>query len=120
MVSFNDAINNVNSLPNRMVTLSKINFTESLPIAYYDRIARMEGVAVATHMNWFGGYYQEPRRGFMPVFAVDPETYFQVYDEDLADPADAARRVLHRTHGACSSPSRWPNGGAGAWASAFR
>ncbi len=87
MVSFNYAISNFNTLPTRMVTLSKINFTESLPIAHYDRILRTEGVAAATHMNWFGGYYQDPARGFLPVFAVDPETYFQVYSEDLQIPA---------------------------------
>lgn len=87
MLSFNHAISNFNALPNRMVTLSKINFTESLPIAHYDRVARMEGVQAATHMNWFGGYYQDPVRGFMPVFAVDPETYFRVYSEDLQIPA---------------------------------
>jgi putative ABC transport system permease protein len=86
MLSFNHAISNFNTLPTRMVTLSKINFTESLPIAHYDRVARTEGVAVATHMNWFGGYYQEMPRGFLPVFAVDPETYFQVYSEDLQIP----------------------------------
>lgn len=88
MWSFNQSISTFNTLPTRMVTLSKINFTESLPIAYYDRIARTEGVAVATHMNWFGGYYQDPRRGFLPVFAVDPETYFRVYSEDLQIPAE--------------------------------
>jgi putative ABC transport system permease protein len=74
LFSFNHAINNFNSLPNRLITLSKINFTESLPMAHYDRIARTEGVAVATHLNWFGGYYQDPVKGFMPVFAVEPKT----------------------------------------------
>lgn len=87
MISFTTAISTFNTLPTRMITLSKINFTESLPIAHYDRVARMEGVAAATHMNWFGGYYQDPVRGFLPVFAVDPETYFQVYSEDLQIPA---------------------------------
>lgn len=83
LFSFNHAINNFNSLPNRLITLSKINFTETLPMAHYDRVARTEGVAVATHLNWFGGYYQDPVRGFMPVFAVDPETYYEVYKDDL-------------------------------------
>lgn len=83
LFSFNHAINNFNSLPNRLITLSKINFTETLPIAHYDRIARTEGVAVATHLNWFGGYYQDPVKGFMPVFAVEPKTYYDVYKEDL-------------------------------------
>lgn len=83
LFSFNHAINNFNSLPNRLITLSKINFTESLPMAHYDKIARTEGVAVATHLNWFGGYYQDPVKGFMPVFAVEPETYYEVYKDDL-------------------------------------
>jgi putative ABC transport system permease protein len=86
MLSFNHSIANFNTLPTRMVTLSKVNFTESLPYAHYDRIARTQGVAVATHLNWFGGYYQDPVKGFLPVFAVDPETYFKVYSEDLQIP----------------------------------
>lgn len=86
MLSFNSAFTNFRALPNRMVTLSKINFTEPLPIAHFDRISHMDGVLAATHMNWFGGYYREPRN-FLPVFAVDPPTYFRVYSEDLRLPA---------------------------------
>ncbi len=110
MLSFNHAISNFNTLPTRMVTLSKINFTESLPIAHYDRIARTEGVQVATHLNWFGGYYQDPARGFMPVFAVDPETYFQVYSEDLQiDPAQRDAFFNDRTAMLVAEPvaERW-------------
>jgi putative ABC transport system permease protein len=88
MLSFNDAVSNFRTLPTRMVTLSKVNFTQSLPMAHYDRIAHTEGVQVATHMNWFGGYFGDPRTGFLPVFAVDPPTYFQVYSEDLQIPAE--------------------------------
>jgi putative ABC transport system permease protein len=87
LVSFNHSIANFNTLPTRMVTLSKINFTESLPRAHYDRIVRTDGVVDATHLNWFGGYYQDPVKGFIPVFAVDPESYFRVYSEDLQIPA---------------------------------
>ncbi|NWG70652.1 MAG: ABC transporter permease [Parvularculaceae bacterium] len=83
MTSLVTSMSDFNTKPTRLITLSKINFTETLPIAHYDKISRMEGVAVATHMNWFGGYYQDPVKGFMPVFAVDPETYFEVYKEDL-------------------------------------
>jgi len=94
IISFNIAISTFNTLPTRMVTLSKINFTQSLPIAHYQRIASTEGVAVATHMNWFGGYYQDEARGFLTVFAVDPETYFQVYSEDLAAVPAAQREAF--------------------------
>ena len=87
MVSFDRAISNFSTLPTRMVTMSRINFTETLPIAHYDSVARTEGVAVATHTNWFGGYYRDPAKGFLPVFAVEPESYLKVYADDLRIPA---------------------------------
>jgi putative ABC transport system permease protein len=93
MVSFTISISDFNAKPNRMVTLSKINFTETLPIAHYDRILHMDGVAAATHMNWFGGYYQDVNTGFLATFAVDPQSYFQVYREDLQIP-DAQREAF--------------------------
>jgi putative ABC transport system permease protein len=83
MISFTESIANFNTRPNRLFAISKINFTETLPMAHYDRISRTEGVAVATHLNWFGGYYQDPVKGFLPVFAVEPRTYYEVYKEDL-------------------------------------
>jgi putative ABC transport system permease protein len=95
MVSFNLAASQFNTLPTRMVTLSKINFTESLPMAHYERISHMDGVRVATHMNWFGGYYREPQN-FLTVFATDPNTYFQVYSEDLAGVPAAQRDAFFR------------------------
>ncbi len=95
LVSFNVAITDVRTAPNRMVTLSKINFTESLPIAYYDRVLHTDGVLAATHMNWFGGYYQDPRRGFLAVFAVDPDSYLRVYQEDLHLSPQARETFLH-------------------------
>jgi putative ABC transport system permease protein len=95
LISFNTAITDVRTAPNRMVTLSKINFTESLPIAYYDRVARMEGVQAATHMNWFGGYYQDPQRGFLAVFAVDPSSYLRVYNDDLPLTEQERNTFLH-------------------------
>lgn len=93
IISFSTASTNFNTLPTRMVTLSKINFTEALPMAHYDRIRQTEGVQVATHMNWFGGYYREPQN-FLTVFAVDPETYFQVYSQDLAAMPAAQREAF--------------------------
>ncbi|MBI3438451.1 MAG: ABC transporter permease [Proteobacteria bacterium] len=95
LVSFNVAITDVRTAPNRMVTLSKINFTESLPIAYFDRVLHTDGVLAATHMNWFGGYYQDQRRGFMAVFAVDPDSYLRVYQDDLHLTPQARETFLH-------------------------
>lgn len=65
----------------RLVVVNKINFTQPLPIAYFNRVRAMEGVRLATHANWFGGYFQDPKN-FLIVFAVQPETYLQVVDNN--------------------------------------
>ena len=64
----------------RLVTVNSINFTLSMPYAYYERIAAMEGVESIAHNVWFGGYYQEPTR-FVQAFASNIDQYFVVYDE---------------------------------------
>lgn len=64
----------------RLVTLNAINFTLTMPYAYWGRVDQVEGVQAVTHASWFGGYYQEPRN-FIQSFAVDMESYFQVYPE---------------------------------------
>ncbi|MBB3169533.1 ABC transporter permease [Simiduia aestuariiviva] len=68
------------SADNRLVTVNKINFTVSIPYAYVNKIRAMEGVKDVTHANWFGGYYQEPAVQIVSM-AVDPTTYFDVYNE---------------------------------------
>jgi putative ABC transport system permease protein len=67
---------------NRLVVVNKINFTQPLPIAYFNRVRGIEGVRQVTHANWLGGYYQDPKN-FLIAFAVEPETYMQMYDNDL-------------------------------------
>jgi putative ABC transport system permease protein len=93
--SFNALLNVASAPPTRMVTLSKINFTEALPISYFDTIRRMDGVAAATHMNWFGGYYRDPQRGFQPTFAVDPESFLQVYAREVPLTPQARDTFVH-------------------------
>lgn len=78
---------------NRLVTTNKINFTQPLPISYIDRIRAVEGVAQVTYANWFGGYYQEPRNVLI-TFAVEPETYLNIYRDDFTLSPDAAAAFL--------------------------
>ncbi len=66
----------------RLVVVNKINFTQPLPIAYVNRTRGIEGVRLVTHANWFGGYYQDPKK-FMIVMAVQPETYMQMLGVDF-------------------------------------
>ncbi len=62
----------------RLVTVNKINFTVPLPISYVDRIQQVQGVVRATSQSWFGGYYQDPRNVII-MFAVDPQSWLDVY-----------------------------------------
>jgi putative ABC transport system permease protein len=73
----------------RLMIVNKINFTQPLPIAYYNRVRSIEGVRQVTFANWFGGYYQDPK-AFMVVLAIEPATYFDVYRSEF----DVAPEVL--------------------------
>jgi putative ABC transport system permease protein len=82
----------------RLVVVNKINFTQPLPIAYFNRVKAMEGVRQVAHLNWFGGYYQEPKN-FLIVFAVEPQTYMDVYSGDLDIPAQTREAFLRERTG---------------------
>ncbi len=83
-------------VPNRMVTINKINFTQPIPLSYLNKIRAIKDVQVATHTSWFGGYYKEPKN-FMVVFAVEPESYLKVYPELLLTPAERDTFLKDRT-----------------------
>ena len=72
----------------RLVVVNKINFTQPLPVAYFNRVRAIAGVLQVTHFNWFGGYYQDPKNVLI-VMAVEPATYMEVYGNDLAIAPDA-------------------------------
>lgn len=78
----------------RLVTVNKINFTQPMPVAYFNRVRAVEGVKNVTHANWFGGYYQEPKNVLI-VMAINPQTYFDVYARDL-DVSPEARQAFVR------------------------
>lgn len=78
----------------RLIVLNKINFTQSLPVSYANRVSAVEDVVALTHLNWFGGYYQEPRDQFA-MFAVDAETFVEVYDELVLDDAERAEWIAN-------------------------
>lgn len=68
------------SADDRLVTVNKISFTQTMPLAYVNKIRSVEGVQKVTWANWFGGYYQDPKKQAM-TFIVDPESYLEVYSE---------------------------------------
>jgi putative ABC transport system permease protein len=80
----------------RMVTVNKINFTQPLPISYLSRIRAIKNVQTATHVSWFGGYYQEPKN-FLVMFAVEPASHLKVYSEVVVAPDQRATFLNDRT-----------------------
>jgi len=83
----------------RLVVVNKINFTQPLPIAYFNRVRGVEGVRQVAHLNWFGGYYQDPKN-FLIALAVQPETYLEVYGNDIDMSAEERQAFIRERTGA--------------------
>jgi len=64
----------------RLTVINKTSLILPLPASYRERLLQVPGVAGVTYASWFGGVYQD-ERNFFPQFAVDKETWFQVYSE---------------------------------------
>lgn len=73
------------SADDRLVVVNKINFTQPLPLSYVAKIQAVEGVRQVTHANWFGAYV-EGSKNFFAGFAVDPDTYLDVYADFIQVP----------------------------------
>ena len=83
------------SAANRLVTVNKINFTQSMPYAYYNRVKNVDGVKAVTFSKWFGGYYQEPKN-FVVALAVEPESFFEVYEDFVINDDEKANFLKDR------------------------
>jgi putative ABC transport system permease protein len=87
----------------RLMLMSKINITVSLPRAYYEKVKAVPGVrAVAPH-NWFGGLYKDSRQPIQ-VFATDPDQLVAVYPE-LKIPPEVFEKWKHDRQGVIVGPA---------------
>jgi putative ABC transport system permease protein len=80
------------SSANRMIVRHRVSFIFPLPQADRPQIAKVPGVTNVSWANWFGGVYGDPNdfKNFWPRFAVDPETWFDVYREFQTPPDQLA------------------------------
>lgn len=83
----------------RLVVVNKINFTQPMPIAYFNRVRAVEGVRQVTFANWFGGYYQDPKN-ILVAMAVEPASYMEVYARDIDIPPEAQQAFVRERTGA--------------------
>jgi putative ABC transport system permease protein len=68
------------SSASRLISRNAISLVFTLPIAYQERIRRIEGVTAVSYANWFGGVYIT-EKNFFPSFAIEPKSYLDLYPE---------------------------------------
>ena len=76
----------------RLITRHKVSLFNSLPIAYRQKIAKVDGVEAVMGSMWFGGVYKDPSN-FFGQFAADTEQFFQV-NADMTLPAEQKEAFL--------------------------
>jgi putative ABC transport system permease protein len=82
----------------RLVVINRAGLINTMPLAYRDKITRIQGVKVVTHNNWFGGVYQD-EKNFFPQFVIDPENQRQVMTE-MKVPEDQWNNFVNDRQGA--------------------
>ncbi|MGA2449201.1 MAG: FtsX-like permease family protein [Polyangiaceae bacterium] len=76
------------SAKDRIVTRHKVTFVIWLPKHYIDVVRQAPHIKTATWATWFGAKDPKHEHEFFTSLAVDPETYFEVYNEiDVAPEA---------------------------------
>ena len=80
---------------NRLVTRNAVSLTFRLPVAYKDKIKRVEGVTGVSHMTWFGGVYINEKNLF-PQFAIEPQSYLELRPEIVLSPEEKFAFLHHR------------------------
>lgn len=76
----------------RLITRHKVSLFNSLPIAYRQKIAKVDGVEAVMGSMWFGGVYKDPSN-FFGQFAADTEQFFEV-NADMVLPAEQKEAFL--------------------------
>jgi putative ABC transport system permease protein len=74
----------------RLITTNKYSITLSLPSSYTQQIRSVPGVAEATWLTWFGGYYQESKN-FIFAVPIDSDSYFKVHRQDVTVAPDTLK-----------------------------
>ena len=92
-VAFNSSANV--SGYNRLITASRLSFTQVLPFSVFPQVQTVPGIKSVTYANWFGGIYQD-QRNFFPNFAVGPG-FMEMYPEYVLPPEQLKAFYAERT-----------------------
>ena len=83
--SFSQAINLAGA--DRLMLLSKVNVTVSLPRAYFEKVKATPGVRAAVPFTWFGGVYKDSKNQIQ-VQVTEADEIMAVYPELKLKPAE--------------------------------
>jgi putative ABC transport system permease protein len=63
----------------RLITRHRVSLTESLPVAYRQKIRTVPGVVAVAPTQWFGGIYKDAKpENWFAQFGTDPDEIFKV------------------------------------------
>jgi putative ABC transport system permease protein len=79
----------------RLVTRNAISLVFPLPVSYLERIRGVPGVSSVSFGNWFGGIYIDEKH-FFANYAVQPQSYLDLYPEFILTPKERADFLLDR------------------------
>ena len=68
------------SSASRLVTRNAVSILFPMPVSYADRIRHIKGVRRISYGSWFGGIYKT-EKNFFANFAIDAESYLDIYPE---------------------------------------
>jgi putative ABC transport system permease protein len=80
----------------RLYVQAKVSFIEPLPYGHMAQIETVKGVDQVAFGNWFGGYYQDPKK-FVFSYAVDADRFFSLYPELILPPEQLQALINTRT-----------------------
>lgn len=89
LISFSTLNGEINSSVrgfHRIIVMSAQGFGQPVPFARLNEFRGLPGVDAASPFSWYGGKYNEEVMPF-GQFGVDPDSFFQIYDE-LSIPPD--------------------------------
>jgi putative ABC transport system permease protein len=69
----------------RLVVQNKISLIMPLPYSYREKLKQIEGIDLVSFGSWFGGVYQT-ERNFFVQFAVDTDTWNEMFPEFIVPP----------------------------------
>jgi putative ABC transport system permease protein len=85
----------------RLVTRHKVSLTQSIPVAYEEKIRKVQGVKEISVWNWFGGTYKDNRnsQNFFGRFGVEPKAFLTIRTQ--MDMPDDERKAFVSERTAC-------------------